>query len=146
MDIPNSALWMPACTVESIVDISEGGVAFVPAALPFSTNLLTAETVLALAEAEAELGRLDGQAESLPNPELLIAPFLRREAILSSRIEGTQTTYSELVLFEAAEEELKSADAREVNNYSEALRYAVRRVADVSFSPSLPAHMLRPST
>lgn len=85
---------------------------------------------MALSDADAELGRLDGLAANLPDPELLIAPFLRREAVSSSRIEGTRTTFSELVLFEAADDLNESGDAREVSNYIDALKYGVRRVEE----------------
>lgn len=126
-----------------LVSISDGGFAFIPSLLPVEASILTPTVVLALADAEAELGRLDGLAGSLPDPQLLIAPFLKREAVLSSRIEGTQTTYSDLVLFEAAEEELASGSAREVSNYVEALKYGVRRVADVAISRGLIMEMHR---
>jgi Fic family protein len=105
-----------------LVRISEGGHAFVPAGLPPEAQLLTDDVVLAVEEATTELGRLDGLAANLPDPELLIGPFLRREAVLSSRIEGTQTTYSDLVLFEAEAESVKG-DAQEVSDY---IRYGVR--------------------
>ena len=69
----------------------------------------------------------------LPQPEILIAPFLKKEAELSSRIEGTQTTFAEYVLFEAAEEGHPGSDMREVSNYVTALRYALRRDAPERF-------------
>jgi Fic family protein len=121
-----------------LVTIQEGGHAFIPSPLPLPLrDALTPQVLLALSEADNELGRLDGLGSNLPNPELLIAPFLRREALLSSRIEGTQTTFSDFVLFEAAEEELASADNREVANYVEALKYGVQRVSEIPLGRQL---------
>jgi Fic family protein len=75
--------------------------AFVPNPLPpqltFSQQLIDA-----LSTADRAIGRLDGLSSLLPNPYLLIWPFLAREAVLSSRIEGTQASLSDLFLFEAA--------------------------------------------
>jgi Fic family protein len=120
-----------------LVLIPEGGYAFVPDPLPPRANLLTTDVVLALSEAEAELGRLDGVASNLPNPEIVIAPFLRKEAVLSSRIEGTQTTYSGLLLFEAGEEKPNNADAREVANYVRALRHGLAVATELPISRRL---------
>jgi Fic family protein len=97
--------------------------AFVPPPLPPQLTF-EAGLVRALSEADRALGRLAGVGSSLPNPYLLITPFLRREAVLSSRIEGTQATLSELVLFEATGEELPF-DVREVANYVRALETAI---------------------
>jgi Fic family protein len=97
--------------------------AFVPPPLPPAVTFET-ELVHALSEADRALGRLAGVGSSLPNPYLLITPFLRREAVLSSRIEGTQATLSELVLFEATGEQ-QPDDVREVANYVQALEAAI---------------------
>jgi Fic family protein len=123
-----------------IVQIVEGDLAsfaFIPAPLPVAAPVLTPEVAMACSEADAELGRLDGLAAYLPDPEILIGPFLRREAILSSRIEGTRTTFSDLVLFEATEERETSGDTREVSNYIDALKYGVRRVQEIPFGRQL---------
>ena len=120
-----------------LVSISEGGHAFLPAPLPVGIDYFTSEVVLALDEATAELGRLDGLAASLTDPEILIGPFLRREAVLSSRIEGTQTTYSDLVLFEVAEIAANVGDAKEVSDYISALKYGVRRAEEIPIGRQL---------
>lgn len=127
MDIESFAADAPG----RLVRIAEGGYAFVPAELPVLADLFARDVILALDQASAELGRLDGLAANLPDPEILIGPFLRREAILSSRIEGTQTTYSDLVLFEAAGLEEDSTDTSEVRDYITALKYGVRRLQDI---------------
>src|SRR4051794_16565260 len=90
---------------------------FEPAPLPpglhFDLGL-----VRQLSEADQALGELAGVGRRLPNPHLLIRPFIRREAVLSSRIEGTITRLDQLFLFEAeAEDVLHPADVAEVANY-----------------------------
>jgi Fic family protein len=120
-----------------LVPIVEGGFAFVPRPLPVGQSVLTPDVVLALSDAVAEVGRLDGLSAQLPQPEILIAPFLKKEAELSSRIEGTQTTFAEYVLFEAANEQNPGVDMREVSNYVTALRYALSRARDVTIGKTL---------
>lgn len=120
-----------------LVPIVEGGVAFVPSELPVGQSVLTPDVVLALADALTEVGRLDGLSATLPQPEILIAPFLKKEAELSSRIEGTQTTFAEYVLFEAADDGIPGTDMREVSNYVTALRYALARAREVPIGKTL---------
>lgn len=80
-------------------------------------------------EAERAIGELRGIGHRLPNPHLLINPFLRREAVLSSRIEGTRTNVRQLLVYEAApEDSTDRADAQEVLNYVEALEYGIKRL------------------
>lgn len=99
--------------------------AFVPPPLPPSLAL-NESLVALLSEADRALGELAGAGRWLPNPHLLIRPFLRREAVLSSRIEGTESTVTDLVLFEAAPEERgRPADVKEVANYVRALDLAL---------------------
>ena len=93
------------------------------------------ELVRALSAADQAVGRLAGEGRQLPNPHLLIRPFLRREAVLSSRIEGTQATLGELLAAEAgAAVERSPADLREVANYVVALEYGVERLGKLSLS------------
>src|SRR5215217_3648333 len=84
-----------------LVVAPEGHLAYVPDPLPpqFALEL---STVNLLADAERALGELKGVGQRLPNPHLLINPFLRREAVLSSRIEGTTSGLQQLLLFETA--------------------------------------------
>ncbi len=79
-----------------VVSVSSGYAAFVPAPLPPALTYDPA-SVLALSRADAALSELAGVGRTLPNSQLLIAPAVRREAVLSSRIEGTQTSFSELL-------------------------------------------------
>src|SRR6266850_5381330 len=84
-----------------LIKAPQGYWAFVPNPLPPSVNLDRPE-ILLVSEAERAIGRLAGVGATLPNPYLLINPFIRREAVLSSRIEGTQASLSDLFFFEAA--------------------------------------------
>lgn len=118
-----------------LVPTLRNALAFVPAPLP---PLLTLEGLVpAIARAERLLGELSGLGRTLPNPLLLIRPFMRREAVSSSRIEGTVTTLSELFLFEAKEDAEKKADrtdAREVHNYVRALEHCLKRLEELPVS------------
>jgi Fic family protein len=82
-----------------------------------------------LSAADQALGELAGAGRRLANPHLLIRPFIRREAVLSSRIEGTVTNLDQLFLFEAQPEEVAHvADAGEVRNYVLALEHGLEAV------------------
>ena len=109
---------------------SDGLWTFVPEPLPPKLDF-TAGLVRRIADAERALGELAGLGAMLPNAYLLIRPFLRREAVLSSRIEGTVTRLDQLLLFEAQPPEADSAataDVREVLNYVQALDYGLDRL------------------
>src|SRR6266536_5812256 len=99
---------------------------------------LSAELVLALSEADQELGRLAGLGELLPNPHLVIRPYVRREAVSSTRIEGTQSTLGELFSAEAQLRLLpESLDLREVLNYVRALELGIDRLRTFPLSNRL---------
>ena len=111
-----------------------GYTAFVPDPLP-PTLEWTPGLVRALSDADRLIGRLAGEGGRLPNPHLLIRPFVRREAVLSSRIEGTQATLGELLAAEAgAAVDRSPADLREVANYVVALEYGVKRLKALPLS------------
>lgn len=105
--------------------------AFVPAPLPPSPSLEWPPVLRnSLSTADLMLGRLDGLGRVLPDTDLLLYFYSRREAVLSSQIEGTQSTLSELLLFEADElSQPKREDVREVSNYVAALRHGLSRMA-----------------
>lgn len=92
--------------------------------------------VTGLADAASALGELKGLGHSLANPHLLIAPFIRREAVLSSRIEGTQASVSDLYAYEAVQLSMfgRSTDVREVHNYVRALEYGLQRMESLPLS------------
>jgi len=108
--------------------------AYVPDPLP--PRLAWSDALAAaLSRADLAVGRLAGEARRLPNPHLLIRPFVRREAVLSSRIEGTQTTLGELLAAEAgAAVERSPEDLREVGNYVVALEHGVERLGALPLS------------
>jgi len=98
--------------------------AFIPPALPPDVPL-DVELVAALSKADRAIGELGGVGGWLSNPRILIRPFLRREAVLSSRIEGTVATVTDLVLFEMNAPPASGApDVQEVFNYVAALEAA----------------------
>lgn len=108
--------------------------AFLPDPLPPKLTW-DGELVALLAEAGHALGTLAGLGQNLENPHLLITPFLDREAVLSSQIEGTQTTYRDLALFKAKDEgTAPTSDLREVNNYVRALDHGLARLPDLPVS------------
>lgn len=119
-----------------LVPTTGGILAFAPDPLPRQLPLPEA-TVRLLARAEHALGHLNGVTGRLVNPFLLGSPLLRREAILSSRIEGTITSPEELVLFEAGsppEAVEREAETREVSNYIRAMEYGLARLPQLPVS------------
>lgn len=111
-----------------------GHEAFVPAPLP-PPIAWDGEIVTALSAADLAIGRLGGEGRRLPNPNLLIRPFVRREAVLSSRIEGTVSGLGDLLAAEAgARVRRNAADLQEVANYVRALEYAVERLGTLPLS------------
>jgi len=112
----------------------EGYRAFHPAPLPPVLEW-TPRLVRALSDADLVLGRLAGEGRRLPNPHLLIRPFVQREAVYSSRIEGTQSTLGELLAAEAGVAvERSPADLREVGNYVAALEHGIKRLETLPLS------------
>ena len=102
-----------------------------PPAIPWTPDL-----VAVLSEADRALGELSGLGRSLLNPHLLIRPFIRREAVLSSRIEGTQASLSDLYAYEAVRQPYfePTPDVREVYNYVRALEHGLERLQTLPLS------------
>ncbi len=107
-----------------------GYAAFVPAPLPPDPPLvLDGELIGLLSEADRALGRLDGVSMILPNPDLFVAMYVRQEAVLSSQIEGTQSTLEDVLQFEVNESRRSlPKDVREVVNYVKAMNYGLERL------------------
>jgi Fic family protein len=99
-------------------------------------------TVSLLAEAEGALGQLAGVGRFLPNPDLLIRPYLLREALSSTRIEGTQASLADVLEADAAGGP-PNADVEEVVNYVEAMRWGLRRLEQLPISTRLICEMHR---
>lgn len=116
-----------------------GYVAYFPAPIPRTLELPT-PTVGLLADAEGTLGQLAGIGRLLPNPDLLIRPYLLREALSSTRIEGTQASLAEV--FETnASGEAPNADIEEVVNYVIAMRQGLDRLQGLPLSTRLLCEM-----
>lgn len=93
---------------------------------------------LLLSQADAALSELSGMGLYLPNPDLLIAPYVKREAVASSRIEGTQADLSDLLLDEIEPKRTPpGSDVREVRNYVRALNTGLKRVETLPLSGRL---------
>lgn len=111
-----------------VINTAQGFLAFVPDPLPPTIDF-DAELVLHLSKADAAISELSGLGGQLPNPHLLISPYMRREAILSSRIEGTKASFSDLLIDElegSATRRTVTDDIREVRNYIDAMEEGVR--------------------
>jgi len=106
--------------------------AFVPNNLPAQLEW-TPDLVSALSDATLAVGQLCGAGLNLPNPNLLITPFLQRETEMSSRIEGTQAEFQDLYLFKMHERtaESRAPDVKEVANYVRALEYGLKRIHEI---------------
>lgn len=118
-----------------VIQTPQGYMAFIPAPLP--PNLVYDDNlVVALSRADAALSELSGLGRQLPNPHLLIAPYVRREAVLSSRIEGTRASLSDILIdeIEADVPHGEKADVREVRNYVSALEYGIKKLHDLPLS------------
>jgi Fic family protein len=91
-----------------------------------------------LSEADRALARLDGITTVLPNPELFIAMYVKKEALLSSQIEGTQASLEGILRFEANLEPFEDInEIKEVINYIKAMNYGINRLMDIPFSNKL---------
>jgi Fic family protein len=120
---------MPKAATIPGKSVSQGSYsAFVPAPLPPELDW-TPRLIGALSDADRLVGRLAGEGGRLPNPHILMRPFVRREAVLSSKIEGTQATLGELLAAEAGATVNRSPDdLREVGNYVVALEHGISRL------------------
>lgn len=108
--------------------------AFIPEPFP-PTDLELDPLGDLLERATLSLGRLVGSAEILPDPELFVFMYVRREAVLSSQIEGTEASLVDLLEYEAqAEQAERRVDVREIANYIDALRFGLDRVDELPFS------------
>lgn len=112
-----------------LVPSVHGGQAFVPDPLPPKLDL--SAIFIDYGMAMAGIGALNAKIAQLRNPQLIIGPLQRREALLSSAMEGAYTTSDELALLEAGVEAGARADTREVLNYSIVLTHAVRLMDDL---------------
>ncbi len=117
----------------------QGYKAFIPAPLPPQPPVAIDDKMnTALSRADRALGRLDGSIETLPHPELFLSMFVRKEAVLSSQIEGTQASLSDVIKAEAAVvDRARPTDVREVQNYINALNRGVALLEQLPISTRL---------
>lgn len=107
--------------------------AFEPIPLPLEIRY-DEELVKLLSEASASVGNLSGLGHRLKNPHLLIIPYLKKEAVLSSKIEGTKTSLSEVFLEEKETKKERGEDLEEVNNYINALEFGLKQIREKEIS------------
>ena len=118
-----------------IINTIHGYCAFIPDPLPpkieWSSNLITQ-----LTKAERSIARLEEVGRAFPIPHVVVRPFVRKEAVLSSQIEGTQITFQNLLRYEAKQLSFFSdeSDAIEVKNYVKALDYGIERIRTLPIS------------
>ena len=120
--------------------IQPGGYkAFIPVALPPIKPIKYSEKLRnILSEADRALSRLDGVVTVLPNSDLFIAMYVKKEALLSSQIEGTQASLEGVLRFEAnLEPEEDINEVKEVINYIKALNYGIARLSELPISNRL---------
>ena len=116
--------------------------AFVPPPLPPEPPINVLVLLERLSLAERALGRLDGITMLLPRQELFLYMYVRKEAVLSSQIEGTQSTLSDLLRFETkAQAGQPIDDIREVSNYVDAMIYGLERLEELPLSLRLIREM-----
>ncbi len=112
----------------------EGYRAFLPAPLPPEPPVTRdPELDALLSKADLALGRLDGCASILPNPDFFVAMYVRYEAVLSSQIEGTQSTLEDLLAFESEGNDV-TKDVAEVVNYVSAMNHGLKRLPELLLS------------
>jgi Fic family protein len=105
--------------------------AYLPCPLPPQPPLDLARFIGQLESANRALGRLDGMASILPSTDLFVYMYVRKEALLSSQIEGTQSSLSDLLLLENQETPYVGLDdVQEVSNYVSAMNHGLRRLAE----------------
>ena len=110
--------------------------AFIPAALPPSPPVaMDAELWRLLSDADRALGRLDGVTQILPDTGLFVLMYIRKEALYSSQIEGTQASLDEIVAFEDSINQAENPeDVEEVVNYIRAINHGLQRLATLPVS------------
>jgi len=119
-----------------LANAPQGFLAFVPNPLPPQITF-DMDLVLALSKADTALSELSGLGGQLPNPHLLISPYIRREAVLSSRIEGTKASLSDLLIDELEDGQAKRTstdDIKEIRNYVRALEHGIKLLPGLPLS------------
>lgn len=112
------------------MNASSGYKAFVPAPLPPEPPIQYDEDIQSLlSQADRKLGRLDGITQILPNPELFVAMYVKKEAVLSSQIEGTQASFVDVLSAEYNQiDDQRQDDISEVVNYVNAMNWGLEQL------------------
>ena len=110
--------------------------AFIPNPLPPKPSLdIDNETMEVLSRADTAIGRLSGISEALPNPNLFVAMYVRKEAVLSSQIEGTEASLVDVLEYESLNRpKTLPNDVTEVVNYVKAMNYGLERIKELPLS------------
>jgi Fic family protein len=109
--------------------------AFVPKPLPPDPRIQMDRLVPVLSRADQAVGRLDGEIRNMPNPDLFVAMYVRREAVFSSQIEGTQSTLDDLLAVELRPRVAEIArDVDEIVNYVAAMNHGLQRLTELPLS------------
>ncbi len=111
---------------------------FIPPELPIE-DLDWINFIPLIGDARDRLSKFDGLLQGIPNPDVLLSPLTTQEAVVSSKIEGTQATLEEVLKYEADpnEQDDKKTDIMEVLNYRHAMKYAISKIGDKSLSIGL---------
>lgn len=121
----------------TFVEQPGGFKAFIPIPLPPDPPIqLSKELWKVLSRADLALGRLDGAADILPNPDLFVAMYVRKEAVLSSQIENTQASLADVIEYEAQVPSHRTLppDVGEVVNYVRAMNHGLARLEHLPLS------------
>lgn len=109
--------------------------AFIPEPLPHKPDIkINRELHKVLSNADRALARLDGISYILPNPDLFVAMYVRHEAVLSSQIEGTQSSLEDVLKIETEKKKKPGDDSVEVLNYIDAMNYGLERLKNIPLS------------
>lgn len=128
----------PAARAGRFVRQPAGYSAFIPSPLPPDPAVELGRLVPVLSSADQAIGRLDGVGRTLPNPDLFVAMYVRREAVLSSQIEGTQSTLDDVLAYEIdANRPQLPGDVAEVVNHVAAMNYGLARLENLPLSSRL---------
>jgi Fic family protein len=107
-------------------------VAFIPSHLPPDPPIIIdSEMIYWLSAADRRLGRLDGITQILPNPDLFVAMYVKKEAVLSSQIEGTQASFVDILEEDDVNYESMEKNVEEVVNYVNAMNYGIERLNEL---------------
>ncbi|HEY4944178.1 MAG TPA: Fic family protein [Rhizomicrobium sp.] len=137
--MPSALSEKPSKRAGRYVSQPAGYKAFIPEPLPPQPGTqIDAEMQELLSNADRALGRLDGSIQTLPNPDLFVFMYVRKEAVLSSQIEGTQASLSDVIKAEAGIlDPSRPSDVSEVINYTAAMNHGLQRLRELPLSRRL---------